>query len=49
MPCHWFHCTFQDGRDDGGQQAPGIDGQVEDGEEGGPLLLLLVKHTHTHK
>lgn len=32
--------TFEDGRDEGGQQAAGIDGQVEDGEEGAALFLL---------
>ena len=33
--------TSEDGGDNGGQQAAGVDGQVEDGEEGAPLLLLL--------
>lgn len=33
--------TSEDGRDDGGQQTAGVDGQVEDGEEGASLLLLL--------
>lgn len=33
--------TSEDGGDDGGQQAASVDGQVEDGEEGASLLLLL--------
>lgn len=40
----WPQRTFQDGGDDGGQQAAGIDRDVEDGEEGASLLFL-----HTEK
>lgn len=39
--CDQLWCTSEDGGDDGGQQTAGIDGQVEDGEERAPLLLLL--------
>lgn len=35
--------TFQDGGDDGGQQAAGIDGDIEDGEKGASLLFLNKK------
>lgn len=33
--------TSEDGGDDSGQQTASIDGQVEDGEEGASLFLLL--------
>lgn len=33
--------TSEDGGDDSGQQTASVDGQVEDGEESAPLLLLL--------
>lgn len=32
--------TFQNGGDDGGEQAAGIDGDIEDGEESASLLFL---------
>ena len=41
MLCDQLQCTFKDGGDHSGQQTASIDGQVEDGEEGASLLLLL--------
>lgn len=32
--------TSEDGGDNGGQETPSVDAQVEDGEEGLPLLAL---------
>lgn len=40
----WPRQTFQDGGDECGQQAAGIDGEVEDGKEGASLLFLRNKH-----